>query len=106
MTRVALENMEFYAYHGYYDEEQIKGNITKAYLSILIAKENENTLNDNISTLEKSISIFASPVSSLLIKKVRSWGKEKLSPTVSYPASSTVIFRSLSMSKKDISDNI
>lgn len=36
-------------------EEEIKSNITKAYLSILIAKENENTLDDNIITLEKSL---------------------------------------------------
>ena len=26
MTVVALEGMQFYAYHGYYNEEQIKGN--------------------------------------------------------------------------------
>lgn len=35
--------------------EEVKANITKAYLSILIAKENEKTLSDNISTIEKSL---------------------------------------------------
>jgi len=35
--------------------EEIKTNVTKAYLSILIAMENENTLVDNIATLEKSL---------------------------------------------------
>ena len=36
-------------------EEEVKANITKAYLSILIAKENEKTLSDNILTLQKSL---------------------------------------------------
>ncbi len=36
-------------------EEEVKANITKAYLSILIAKENEKTLEDNITTVEKSL---------------------------------------------------
>lgn len=36
-------------------EQNIKSNITKAYLSILIAKENEKTLQDNITTLQKSL---------------------------------------------------
>ena len=35
--------------------EEVKTNITKAYLSILIANENENTLSDNILTIEKSL---------------------------------------------------
>ncbi len=37
-------------------EEQVKINITKAYLSILIAKENKNTIHDNMITLDKSLS--------------------------------------------------
>ena len=37
-------------------EDEIKSNITKAYLSILIAKENEKTLSDNILTIQKSLS--------------------------------------------------
>lgn len=36
-------------------EEEIKANVTKAYLSILIAKENEKTLSDNILTIQKSL---------------------------------------------------
>ena len=36
-------------------EVDIKSNITKAYLSILIAKENEKTLKDNILTIQKSL---------------------------------------------------
>lgn len=36
-------------------EDEIKANITKAYLSILIAKENEKTLSDNILTVQKSL---------------------------------------------------
>ncbi|MDF1696775.1 MAG: TolC family protein [Saprospiraceae bacterium] len=36
-------------------EQEIKANITRAYLSILIAKENEKTLEDNLSTLKKSL---------------------------------------------------
>jgi outer membrane protein len=36
-------------------EDEIKANITKAYLSILIAKENEKTLSDNILTIQKSL---------------------------------------------------
>ena len=36
-------------------EEEIKANVTKAYLSILIARENENTLTDNMTTLKKSL---------------------------------------------------
>lgn len=35
--------------------EEVKTNVTKAYLSILIAKENEKTLTDNITTLDKSL---------------------------------------------------
>jgi len=35
--------------------EDIKINVTKAYLSILIARENEKTISDNIITLEKSL---------------------------------------------------
>jgi outer membrane protein TolC len=35
--------------------EDIKANITKAYLSILIARENEKTLMDNIVTVDKSL---------------------------------------------------
>ena len=34
---------------------QVKANITKAYLAILIAEENKKTLNDNINTLSKSL---------------------------------------------------
>ena len=36
-------------------EEEVKANVTKAYLSILIAKENEKTLQDNILTVNKSL---------------------------------------------------
>jgi len=36
-------------------EEEVKANITKAYLAILIAKENEKTLLDNIKTLDQSL---------------------------------------------------
>ena len=35
--------------------DQVKANITKAYLAILIAEENKKTLNNNISTLSKSL---------------------------------------------------
>ncbi|MEM9547064.1 MAG: TolC family protein [Bacteroidota bacterium] len=35
--------------------EDIKTNVTKAYLSILIAEENEKTITDNMTTLEKSL---------------------------------------------------
>jgi len=35
--------------------DQVKNNITKAYLSILIVEENKRTLKDNIFTLEKSL---------------------------------------------------
>jgi len=35
--------------------DQVKMNVTKAYLSILIAEENKKTLSDNIITIEKSL---------------------------------------------------
>jgi outer membrane protein TolC len=35
--------------------DQVKANITRAYLSILIAEENKNTLSDNINTITKSL---------------------------------------------------
>ena len=35
--------------------QQVKNNVTKAYLSILIAEENKKTLSDNIRTLDKSL---------------------------------------------------
>ena len=34
---------------------QVKANITKAYLAILIAEENKKTISDNINTLSKSL---------------------------------------------------
>lgn len=35
--------------------DQVKMNITKAYLAILIAEENKKTISDNINTLSKSL---------------------------------------------------
>jgi len=51
MTRVALEKMEFYAYHGYYDEEQIKGNnfVLDVYADIPTFNSQEDNIDDTVN---------------------------------------------------------
>lgn len=51
MTRVALEGMEFYAYHGYYSEEQIKGNdfVLDVYADIPTFDSQEDDINDTVN---------------------------------------------------------
>jgi dihydroneopterin aldolase len=41
MTIIALEGMHFYAYHGYYEEEQIIGNnfVVDVYVHLIQVKE-------------------------------------------------------------------
>lgn len=51
MTRVALEGMEFYAYHGYYSEEQIKGNnfVLDVYADIPTFDSREDNIDDTVN---------------------------------------------------------
>lgn len=48
MGKIALEKMEFYAYHGYFDEEQTIGN--KYEVDVIIETDlSEAALSDNLS---------------------------------------------------------
>lgn len=51
MTRVALEGMEFYAYHGFYSEERIKGNdfVLDVYADIPTFDSLEDDINDTVN---------------------------------------------------------
>lgn len=51
MTRVALEGMKFYAYHGYYTEEQIKGNdfVLDVYADIPTFNSLEDNIEDTVN---------------------------------------------------------
>lgn len=47
MTKIMLENMEFYAYHGCFEEEQVIGNHFVVNMSIL-AQTQQAEYSDNL----------------------------------------------------------
>ncbi len=51
MTTIALEGIEFYAYHGYYDEEQIKGNefVLDVHATIPTFDSVDDNINDTVN---------------------------------------------------------
>lgn len=46
MTRIALEGMHFFAYHGYYEEERIVGN--QFIIDVLVDVDTFDSQDDNI----------------------------------------------------------
>jgi len=51
MTRIALEGMHFFAYHGYYEEERIVGNqfIVDALVEVDTFDSTDDDINDTVN---------------------------------------------------------
>jgi len=51
MTRIALEGMHFFAYHGYYEEERIVGNqfIIDVYVDVDTFDSTDDDINDTVN---------------------------------------------------------
>jgi len=51
MTRIALEGMHFFAYHGYYEEERIVGNqfIIDAWVDVDTFDSMDDDINDTVN---------------------------------------------------------
>lgn len=51
MTRIALEGMNFFAYHGYYEEERIVGNpfIIDVYVDVDTFDSQDDDINDTVN---------------------------------------------------------
>jgi len=51
MTRIALEGMHFFAYHGYYEEERIVGNqfIIDTYVDVDTFDSTDDDINDTVN---------------------------------------------------------
>lgn len=51
MTRIALEGMHFFAYHGYYEEERIVGNqfIIDVFVDVNTFDSTDDDINDTVN---------------------------------------------------------
>jgi len=51
MTRIALEGMHFFAYHGYYEEERIVGNqfIIDTFVDVDTFDSTDDDINDTVN---------------------------------------------------------
>lgn len=51
MTRIALEGMHFFAYHGYYEEERIVGNqfIIDTFVDVDTFDSMDDDINDTVN---------------------------------------------------------
>lgn len=51
MTRIALEGMHFFAYHGYYEEERIVGNqfIIDTFVDVDTFDSKDDDINDTVN---------------------------------------------------------
>lgn len=51
MTRIALEGMRFFAYHGYYEEERIVGNqfVVDVFVDVDTFDSTDDDINDTVN---------------------------------------------------------